>query len=176
MSEPVLARSSDEVGEIVAGFNDLVASIRERECALEDSSRQLRESNVALHNEVRERRSAETELLHSREFLEVAQAAGGIGVFDLDLESRQMLGSGSFFTLQGIDPRVGAITQDQWLALVHPDDLEPLIGAFTHAVEIGWRVPHRVPDQAARPVGALGQQRGACHLRSGRRAAASSAR
>jgi signal transduction histidine kinase/DNA-binding response OmpR family regulator len=161
VSEPVIARSSDEVGEIVAGFNDLVASIRERECALEDSSRQLRESNVALHNEVRERRSAETELLHSREFLDVAQAAGGIGVFDLDLESRQMLGSGSFFTLQGIDPRVGAITQDQWLAFVHPDDLESLISAFTHAVDIGgaYRTEYRIKrlDRSVRWVSSAGR-------------------
>ncbi len=160
-SQPVVAKAADEVGEIVAGFNDLVASIRERETALEESSRQLREGNVALQNEVRERRAAETELLHSREFLEVAQAAGGIGVFDLDLESRQMLGSGSFFTLQGIDPRIGAITQDQWLAFVHPDDLELLISAFTHAVETGgaYRTEYRIKrlDRSVRWVSSAGR-------------------
>ncbi len=134
---PVISHSSDEVGEIVEGFNDLVASIRERERALEESTRQLRDSNVALQNEVRERSAAESELRHSRAFLEVAQSAGGIGVFDLDLATHVMQGSGSFFTLQGIDPRVGALTQDQWLALVHPDDLEALVSVFTAAVETG---------------------------------------
>ncbi len=157
----VTARSGDEVGEIVAGFNELVASIRERERALEDSSRQLRDSNVALQNEVRERRSAQTELLHSREFLEVAQAAGGIGVFDLDLASHVMQGSGSFFTLQGIDARVGAITQDQWLALVHPDDLEALVGAFGAAIDTGgtYRAEYRIRrlDRSVRWVSSAGR-------------------
>jgi len=158
---PVAARSGDEVGEIVAGFNELVASIRERERALEDSSRQLRDSNVALQNEVRERRAAQTELLHSREFLEIAQSAGGIGVFDLDLSSHMMQGSGSFFALQGIDARVGAITQDQWLGLVHPDDLEPLVSAFAAAVESGgaYRTEYRIQrlDRSVRWVGSAGR-------------------
>jgi two-component system, sensor histidine kinase and response regulator len=157
----VAARSGDEVGEIVAGFNELVASIRERERALEDSSRQLRDSNVALQNEVRERRTAETELLQSREFLEVAQSAGGIGVFDLDLGSHVMQGSGSFFALQGIDARVGAITQDQWLALVHPDDFESLVSAFAVAVESGggYRAEYRIRrlDRSVRWVSSAGR-------------------
>ena len=155
------ANSRDEVGEIVAGFNELVASIGERERALEESTRQLRDSNVKLQVEVRERRSAETELRHSREFLEVAQAAGGIGVFDLDLESRLMMGSGSFFSLQGIDPRVPTITQDQWLAFVHPDDLEGLISAFTAAVASGgaYRAEYRIRrlDRSVRWVSSAGR-------------------
>jgi two-component system, sensor histidine kinase and response regulator len=155
------ARSGDEVGQIVAGFNELVSSIRERERALEESAHQVRESNVALQNEVRDRRAAETELLHSREFLEVAQSAGGIGVFDLDLASHAMQGSGSFFTLQGIDPRVGAITQDQWLAFVHPDDLESLVSAFGAAVDSGggYRAEYRIKrlDRSVRWVSSAGR-------------------
>jgi two-component system, sensor histidine kinase and response regulator len=158
---PVAARSRDEVGEIVAGFNELVTSIGERERALQDSSRQLRDSNVALQNEVRERRTAEMELLQSRKFLEVAQSAGGIGVFDLDLGSHVMQGSGSFFALQGIDARVGSITQDQWLALVHPDDLESLVSAFAAAVQSGgaYRAEYRVQrlDRSVRWVGSAGR-------------------
>jgi two-component system, sensor histidine kinase and response regulator len=158
---PIAARSGDEVGEIVAGFNELVASIREREHALEDSSRQLRDSNVALQNEVRERRSAEIELLHSREFLEVAQSAGGTGVFHLDLASHVTQGSGPFFALQGIDPRVGAISQDQWLALVHPDDLESLVSAFATAVDTGgaYRAEYRIKrlDRSVRWVSSTGR-------------------
>jgi two-component system sensor histidine kinase/response regulator len=157
----VVARSGDEVGQIVAGFNGLVSSIRERERALEESTRQLRDSNGALQNEVRERRSAETELLQSREFLDVAQSAGGIGVFDLDLASHVMQGSGSFFALQGIDARVGAITQDQWLALVHPDDLEALVGAFGAAIDSGgtYRAEYRIQrlDRSVRWVSSAGR-------------------
>jgi len=157
----VTTHSGDEVGQIVAGFNELVSSIRERERALEESTRQLQDSNVALQNEVRERRSAETALLHSREFLEVAQSAGGIGVFDLDLASHMIQGSGSFFTLQGIDPRVGAISQDQWLAFVHPDDLESLVSAFSAAVESGgaYRAEYRIKrlDRSVRWVSSAGR-------------------
>ncbi|MBS0396358.1 MAG: PAS domain-containing protein, partial [Proteobacteria bacterium] len=153
--------AQDEVGEILAGFNELVASIREREHALEHSAHRLREGNDALQNEVRERRAAEEELRHSREFLEVAQAAGGIGVFDLDLATHVMQGSGSFFTLQGLDPRRGAISQDQWLTLVHPDDLEALVNAFTAAVETGgaYRSEYRIRrlDRSVRWVASAGR-------------------
>ncbi len=158
---PVAAHSSDEVGQIVDGFNQLVSSIGERERALEESTRQLRDSNVALQNEVRDRRTAQTELLHSREFLEVAQSAGGIGVFDLDLATHMIQGSGSFFALQGVEARVGAISQDQWLAFVHPDDLESLVSAFSAAVESGggYRAEYRIKrlDRSVRWVSSAGR-------------------
>ncbi|MBS0375720.1 MAG: response regulator [Proteobacteria bacterium] len=154
-------RTDDEVGEIVTGLQELAASVRERGRALEESARQLTDGNVALHNEVRERRVAEAQLRQSREFLEAAQAAGGIGVFDLDLDSQVLQGSASFFALQGIQPPNGKITQDQWLALVHPDDLEALVGAFTAAVASGgaYRAEYRLQrlDRTIRWVSSAGR-------------------
>ena len=142
----ITAESHDEVGEIIAGFNELVASVQQRERALTASSGKLRDGNLALQSEVRDRRNAEEQLLRSRELLEAAQSAGGIGVFDLDLEDRLLRGSGQFFKLQGLNPTDEVMHQDQWLALVHPDDIEILIGAFTTAVVSGgaYRVEYRI--------------------------------
>ncbi len=155
------AESRDEVGEIIAGFNELVASVQERERALTASTGQLRDGNLALQNEVRDRRSAEEQLLRSRELLEAAQSAGGIGVFDLDLDDHLLRGSGQFFQLQGLNPSAEVMHQDQWLALVHPDDLEILIGAFTSAVDAGgaYRVEYRIQrvDRTVRWVTSAGR-------------------
>ena len=157
----VAVESQDEVGEIVTGFNELVASVQQRERALAASTAQLREGNVALQSEVRDRRSAETQLLRSRELLEAAQAAGGIGVFDLDLDNRLLHGSGQFFQLQGLDPATETMPQDQWLALVHPDDLEVLIAAFTGAIATGgaYREEYRIlrVDRTVRWVTSAGR-------------------
>ncbi len=157
----ITAESRDEVGEIIAGFNELVASVQQRERALTASSGQLRDGNLALQSEVRDRRSAEDQLLRSRELLEAAQSAGGIGVFDLDLDDRMLRGSGQFFKLQGLNPTAEVMHQDQWLALVHPDDIEILIGAFTTAVVEGggYRVEYRIQrvDRSVRWVTSAGR-------------------
>ena len=157
----IQAESRDEVGEIVAGFNELVASVQQRERALTASTAQLRDGNLALQSEVRDRRSAEEQLLRSRELLEAAQSAGGIGVFDLDLDDHLLRGSGQFFQLQGLNPGAEVMHQDQWLALVHPDDLEILIGAFTSAVAAGgaYRVEYRIQrvDRTIRWVTSAGR-------------------
>ncbi len=157
----IAAESRDEVGEIIGGFNELVASVQQRERALTASTAQLKDGNLALQTEVRDRRSAEQQLLRSRELLEAAQSAGGIGVFDLDLDDHLLRGSGQFFQLQGLNPSADVMHQDQWLALVHPEDLEILINAFTTAVVSGggYRVEYRIQrvDRTTRWVTSAGR-------------------
>jgi two-component system sensor histidine kinase/response regulator len=142
---------SDELGEIASGFNELVGNVQAREKALEQSARALREGNSKLRAEVVDRVTAEAKLRRSQELLEVAQSAGGIGVFDLDLQSQLLRGSSHLFSMLGLPPGTTTITQDQWLAIVHPDDLEALIAAFGDAVGRGgsYSAEYRVqrPDR-----------------------------
>jgi PAS domain S-box-containing protein len=148
----VVIGTQDEIGEIAAGFNALVVTVRSRARALEDSARQLRDGNAKLRGEVVDRVTAEAKLRRSQELLEAAQSAGGIGVFDLDLESQTIRGSTHFFALLGLPEGTTAILQDQWLALVHPDDLEQLAGAFADALGEGgsYAVEYRLqrPDRS----------------------------
>ena len=97
----------------------------------------------------------------SREMLELAPEAGGVGVFDLDLRCKELQGSARFMTLLGAPPGVPRLALDQWLALVHPEDLEAVAGAMTLATESGLRfeVEYRLwaPQNAVRWVANAGR-------------------
>jgi len=79
-------------------------------------------------------RIREMEQRRASEFLEFAQAAGGFGVFDLDLHTRNITGTALFFELTGLNHGDLTLTQDQWLATVHPADLEGFIEQLSAAM------------------------------------------
>jgi two-component system sensor histidine kinase/response regulator len=73
----------------------------------------------------------------SAEFLEFAQAAGGFGVFELNLASGHIRGTSLFFELIGLECRDMSLTREEWLASVHPEDLEGVLHALNGAVASG---------------------------------------
>src|ERR1700733_7335403 len=73
----------------------------------------------------------------SAEFLEFAQAAGGFGVFELNLVSGRIKGTSLFFELIGLECRDMSLTREEWLASIHPEDLESVVHALSDAVAIG---------------------------------------
>jgi PAS domain S-box-containing protein len=97
----------------------------------------------------------------SKEFLQMAQSAGGIGIFELDLGTGLMRGSDVLFRLLGMPSGNGLITQEQWLAAVHPEDLEALIAQFALAVRTSgqFHVEYRVlrPDGSVLWTSATGR-------------------
>src|SRR5262245_26002301 len=109
--------------------------------------------NRRLRTEVRERRQTEHALRESTEFLEMAQSAGGIGIFDLNLQNGQLNGSPLFFEILGLHPGNLKITRDQWLACVHPEDLEVLVYDFQQAVGKGDRFS--IEYRTVRPDGSF---------------------
>ncbi len=76
-------------------------------------------------------------LRRSSEFLEFAQAAGGFGVFDLDLVTGQIIGTPLYFELLAIPNSEALFTRDEWLATVHPEDFEGLVHTLNAAIELG---------------------------------------
>ena len=73
------------------------------------------------------------------DFLEFAQAAGGFGVFDLDLANGDISGSPLFFDLIGLPPCNGVLTREEWLATIHPEDLEAVVLELGAAIDSGLR-------------------------------------
>jgi hypothetical protein len=61
---------------------------------------------------------------HAPDFLEFAQTAGGIGVFNLDLITGDISGSPLFFALIGLPSRKVCLCRDEWTATIYPEDLE----------------------------------------------------
>jgi two-component system sensor histidine kinase/response regulator len=75
----------------------------------------------------------------SAEFLEFAQAAGGFGVFDLDLLTGGISGTPLFFDLIGLAYRDATLTREEWVATIHPEDLEAVVVELGAAIDSGTR-------------------------------------
>ena len=80
---------------------------------------------------------SETSSLRSAEFLEFAQAAGGFGVFELNLVNGAIKGTSLFFELIGMECRDMCLSREEWLASVHPEDLEGVVQSMSNAVSSG---------------------------------------
>ncbi len=130
-------RSQDEFGAVATAFNQTVAQFRERHSQVVAATDGLNAVNRELQAEVLERRQAESALKRTSEFLQMAQSAGGIALFDLDLRTGLMQGSDLFFALLQITRRDQTITQEQWMASVHPDDLDALLRDLGEAKKTG---------------------------------------
>jgi two-component system, sensor histidine kinase and response regulator len=73
----------------------------------------------------------------SAEFLEFAQSAGGFGVFELNLVTGIIKGTSLFFELIGLECRDMSLRREEWLASIHPEDLEGVVHALSDAVATG---------------------------------------
>ncbi len=96
-------------------------------------------SPARLHKAIFRGRERETQLRRSSEFLEFAQAAGGFGVFDLDLVTSQVNGTPLFFELIGLAHPHVPFTRDAWLSTVHPEDFEHVVQQLNAAIAGGGR-------------------------------------
>jgi len=81
--------------------------------------------------------TSDTSSRRSAEFLEFAQAAGGFGVFEMNLVTGLIKGTSLFFELIGLECRDMCLSRDEWLASIHPEDLEGVIHALGDAVASG---------------------------------------
>ena len=73
-------------------------------------------------------------LRHASERLQVAQDAGGIGVFDLDFETGEHYWTAHLERIYGVEPGSRTGKFSEWNALLHPDDRERAAAAFRAAI------------------------------------------
>ena len=85
------------------------------------------------------REPAQMHSRHSPDFLEFAQAAGGFGVFDLNLATGSISGTPLFFELIGLPGRDLTLTREEWVATIHPEDLEAVVLALGAAIDAGTK-------------------------------------
>jgi len=113
--------------------NKLLTQLRrhgEKQALTDPVSAQMREeSDSPSESDTSSRRAAE--------FLEFAQAAGGFGVFELNLVTGHIKGTSLFFELIGLECRDMSLTREEWLASIHPEDLESVVHALSDAVATG---------------------------------------
>ena len=109
-----------------------------RRVPTEISSRILPDGRFqAIVRDVSKRKEAEAALRRGREWLELAHSAGGIGVWEWDLQADHAIWSDSYYRLLGLEPSPKATYAD-WLERLHPDDLE-LVERHFSALQAGGR-------------------------------------
>src|SRR5215510_6037531 len=69
------------------------------------------------------------------EFLELAEASAGIGVWDMDLATGMVRGRPQFFRLMGLDPDTEQVSIDVMRALRHPDDRANVVDGFQQSLK-----------------------------------------
>ena len=104
-------------------------------------TRQLEQLNRELEQRVAERTAAleasTARLRESEQRRSLALAAGGMGSWDYDLLTDHLLWDEGQHYIFGVDPAGFTATPETILALVHPEDREPLQHATARAVETG---------------------------------------
>jgi two-component system sensor histidine kinase/response regulator len=123
-------------GESPTGYGNRMSSWSIRRKLL--AQLRTRSGTQALQAPARDAVGDELDTAHgSVEFLEFAQAAGGFGVFELNLNTGRIQGTSLFFELIGLECRDMTLTRAEWLASVHPEDLEGVVQALSAAVDSG---------------------------------------
>ncbi|MNM25624.1 Signal transduction histidine-protein kinase BarA [compost metagenome] len=87
--------------------------------------------------DVTERRAMEAKLRTASDRLNLAQEAGDIGLFDVDLISGKNYWTPQLESMFGLAPGEFGGSLEHWQALVHPDDVARASSTFERAVESG---------------------------------------
>ncbi len=104
-------------------------------------------ASIWVIEDVSDQRRAELAIQQAKERLELAQEAGKIGVFDLNLLTGEILWSDKLAQMMGLPPGTQPDGRDFWLSCLHPDDRAQarayfdscLAGAEDHLRD-SWRV------------------------------------
>jgi len=97
-----------------AGFDQLVSSLRNLIQSHTDSVLQRYNERLAL-----------------------AQEAGAVGFFEIDLTTGKSAGTAAFFQIYGLPSNKGAWEAKEWVSFVHSDDRERVTSFFQQAYESG---------------------------------------
>jgi two-component system, sensor histidine kinase and response regulator len=83
--------------------------------------------------------AAAAPLRQSSAFLESAQAAGGFGAFELNLETGAISGTPLFFELLGLPCRGLTLTREEWVSTIYPEDFEAVVLTLGSAIDTGTK-------------------------------------
>jgi diguanylate cyclase (GGDEF)-like protein len=104
-------------------------------------------------------RQREAQLARLSRRLELALDTSKVGVWEMDLVTRELFWDDRMNELYGQPPDGGPRTYDHWHSAIHPDDLEQAIADFNRALETGdYQCEFRIvlPDGSVKMVRTIG--------------------
>lgn len=133
---PPPIEGSDEVGRLANAFGRMLERLR------------------ASHDELEQRVLERTEALQEqKERLAEAQRIARLGSWDLDLTTKHLRWSDETYRIFEIDPGLGSLTYETFLALAHPEDLEILESTYQESVRS--RSPYECEHRLLMPDGRI---------------------
>lgn len=135
-----IARLRDELAELKRSFADnaQAASLPLVELLLRDNAR---------------RSEAEQQLEFAQSWMQLAQQAGGVAAYHMDLLTGELFWSASAYKLYGLNPALDRPTLDNWLGAMHPDDREGAHEVAMAAIHAGTSIDHEF--RLLRPDGTI---------------------
>ncbi len=143
-------RGKDGEPELVMIYAVDITEFKQSEQALRESEEEYRQLAMALEERVRDR-TAEIEATRQR--LELAASAAGLGVWELDLQTEKLLWDERMHHLYGLQVGEFGGNLEHWQVFIHPDDLEKLEQKRKHAIELTGHYRHTF--RVVRPDGSL---------------------
>jgi PAS domain S-box-containing protein len=128
-------------GTIVANVS--VRSVRDEEGKLK--------YNMALVEDITERKSAEERLRASEAMLKEAQSVAHVGHWEVDIATERLLWSDEVCNIFGIKPEEFKSSQDAFFSFVHPEDKDFILAAYGDHLQN--RVPYSIDHRIIRPDG-----------------------
>lgn len=95
-----------------------------------------------LLRDTQRRVAAERELADNRAWMDLAQEAGGVAAYRMDIPANRLWWSNSVYTLYGMAASDGEPTVERWLATIHPADRENVATVARSAIEHGEPIDH----------------------------------
>ncbi len=106
-----------------------------------------RNASIWVIEDVSEQRRAEIAMEQAKERLELAQEAGKIGVFDIDLIADKALWSDKLVAMMGLPAGSAERSQAEWRERLHPEDRDRALNNFYNVMASGamdlrdsWRI------------------------------------
>ncbi|MBY0572115.1 MAG: diguanylate cyclase [Undibacterium sp.] len=89
---------------------------------------------VGAITDISERKKVQSELMDKEQRLELATFSTGVGIWDWNLQTRELIWSDSMFALYHIQREDYPVTEDAWRKSLHPDDLDRADQAILAAI------------------------------------------
>jgi PAS domain S-box-containing protein len=136
-----IKKSNDEIGQLIDGFNDMLAQIQSRDAALrqarDDLDQRVRERTRELQLQIAERRRAEQALWESEQLFSQIALNASDALYVVDVKSGRVDYFGEVDKMLGYPEGEFPRTKQAWETNLHPDDRTRIIEAFSHSCRSG---------------------------------------